>query len=332
MLGNSLNHTAPIPFFKTLSFRLGSFIPLRIKKTLDFLFRIKRNVFYSSPRSRVKRYFVALLVIGISGIIALNFAVLGDTRILLLFSGVIFSSWYGGLGAGLFAAILAILVDYQLSLTSQVNFGYTYTFRLFIFTLISLFISYLVSSKQKYEQMLYNQALHDHLTGLPNRRLVEETLDFALNRAKRNHEGVGVMFLDLDKFKCINDELGHDIGDEVLRNVGLRLSTCIRKEDCVGRLGGDEFVVIIVDVKSKDDVKRVAEKIISTFYKEFFIKDNSIITSTSIGVAMYPFDGDSVEVLMKHADEALYVVKNLSRNNFLLYDEMSKQTTNQSVT
>jgi diguanylate cyclase (GGDEF)-like protein len=320
------NHTSAQvePFLQTHTTSPSNLITFLISNKLKNLIYTRKKFFYPSIRSRARRYSIAIIIVTVIGVFTAKLDSLGDTKILLLFSAVIFSSWYGGLGAGLLAAIYALFVDYYLSITYVTSLGPAYLIRLMIFGLASLFISYLISSKAKYEKLLYTQALHDSLTGLPNRRLIEEQLNFAINRAKRNKETVAIMFLDLDKFKNINDTMGHDIGDGLLQEVAKRLKGCVRSEDCVGRLGGDEFIVLLIDLKHQNDAKDVALKIIDCFDDEFKVKDKVIKTSTSIGISVYPEDGNDPSELMKSADEALYVVKELSRNNFIMFGEMSK--------
>ena len=152
-------------------------------------------------------------------------------------------------------------------------------------------------------------ALQDALTGLPNRVLFEQGLDHGLSQAKRHGWGLAVLFIDIDKFKSINDSYGHDLGDQVLLMVANRLKSFVRDEDIVSRWGGDEFVCLLLEVKQEADVTHLAEKMINRIAEacEF----NGIVLSirASIGIAIYPADGDTPEILFKNADTAMYKAK-----------------------
>ncbi len=152
-------------------------------------------------------------------------------------------------------------------------------------------------------------ALQDALTGLPNRVLFEQGLDHGLSQAKRHGWGLAVLFIDIDKFKSINDSYGHDLGDQVLLMVANRLKSFVRDEDIVSRWGGDEFVCLLLEVKQEADVTHLAEKMINRIAEacEF----NGIVLSirASIGIAIYPEDGDMPEILFKNADTAMYKAK-----------------------
>lgn len=284
----------------------------------------KNNFFLPISRSPLRRYIFSFMVTGLSALLAYGLYDYPDIKILLFFAAVILSSWYGGNGPAILSTITLFCFEILFAIKHDIKIGFVFSSRLFVFTIISLLIGYLITVKKNYDAKLYTMALHDPLTGLPNRRLVEEKLEFVLGRAKRNTEIVGVMFLDLDKFKKINDTFGHEIGDKLLQEVGERLKMCVRKEDCVGRIGGDEFVLILVDIQTKQDVKVIAQKILSVFESPFIFEGHFLETSPSIGISLYPEDGASSTDLFRAADRALYIVKELSRNNYLLFNEMSK--------
>ncbi len=162
-------------------------------------------------------------------------------------------------------------------------------------------------------------ATHDALTGLPNRVLVSDRIEQAILRAHRIERRAAVMFLDLDRFKVINDTLGHQAGDELLVQVAKRLRGCVRRGDTVGRLGGDEFVVLIEDALAACDVAAVAGKIIAALGQPCTVAGNEVYAGVSIGIALYPESGEDVQSLLKNADTAMYHAKERGRNNFQIY-------------
>jgi len=173
---------------------------------------------------------------------------------------------------------------------------------------------------------LDHMAHHDSLTTLPNRILLRDRLSQAMARAKRDDKMVALMFLDLDRFKQINDSLGHDVGDRLLQLVSSRLSGCIRATDTVARLGGDEFGIVVENVAQVDQIAILAEKILNSFTKSFQVVNHELHTSTSIGIALGPNDDNDVDSLIKDADIAMYHAKDQGRNNYKFYSaEMAAQ-------
>lgn len=166
---------------------------------------------------------------------------------------------------------------------------------------------------------LYRLAHHDILTGLPNRLLFQDRLAQALSKADRNRTGVAVLFLDLDRFKIINDTLGHDVGDGLLIEVATRLQRQCRQSDTVARLGGDEFVFVLEAIGRRGDASVVAAKIMSAMSEPVVVDDHELMISTSIGIALYPDDAGDGEELLKCADMALYAAKETGRNTFEFY-------------
>ena len=183
-----------------------------------------------------------------------------------------------------------------------------------------------ISILKQNEQKLHQQAYYDSLTKLANRALAYDRLNHAIINAKANKHIVSILFLDLDKFKNINDTLGHDIGDLLLIEVGKRIQTICGASDTVSRLGGDEFLVILEDLQHYEQAISVAQKIISTLSEPFYLGGKVISTSTSIGVTYYPDDGEDIKVLLKNADIAMYRSKTQGRGNYEIFtNELSKQ-------
>lgn len=162
-------------------------------------------------------------------------------------------------------------------------------------------------------------ATHDALTGLPNRLLLTDRLFHALARARRRKSVVAVLFLDLDRFKLVNDTLGHHMGDELLKNVADRLANCVREGDTVARLGGDEFVIVLDDVPSKEAVDATADKVLDILGKPFDLGGPEFFVSASVGISVFPQDGGNARTLLKNADAAMYQAKELGRNNVQHY-------------
>jgi diguanylate cyclase (GGDEF)-like protein len=162
-------------------------------------------------------------------------------------------------------------------------------------------------------------AYYDSLTGLPNRRLLDDRASLAFKAAKRAKQMVAIMFLDLDYFKAVNDDYGHDIGDHLLVNVATRLKVLLRSEDTLARIGGDEFVILLPKIEDEQQATVAAEKIIKELTKPFVIDDKELQIGGSLGVAIYTKHGATPNSLLKCADEAMYSAKRLGRNMFVIY-------------
>jgi two-component system cell cycle response regulator len=168
----------------------------------------------------------------------------------------------------------------------------------------------------QYSRAQQELALHDALTGLPNRRLLEDRIESALQHANRSHSKAAVMYLDLDGFKAINDTYGHAYGDDILKMVSQRLLASSRKEDTVARLGGDEFMVVLGDIHCLADAQGPAAKLVEALSEPYFINDLTLRLSTSIGISIYPDDAENVDALISIADYALYEAKRSGKNKF----------------
>ncbi len=173
-----------------------------------------------------------------------------------------------------------------------------------------------ISARKQTERELIQLAHYDTLTNLPNRALFRDRLTQALAQAHRSRGMLAIMFLDLDRFKLINDSLGHAMGDLLLKQVAHRLAACVRASDTVGRLGGDEFGILLGTLHSASDANLVAQKIGQSFSEPFRLDDSERYVTTSIGISLYPTDGHEEDQLIKAADSAMYRAKQTGRNNF----------------
>ena len=177
-----------------------------------------------------------------------------------------------------------------------------------------------ISERKKAEATITFQAYHDLLTGLPNRALFKDRLSQAIANARRHGLLLAVMFLDLDRFKSVNDTLGHLVGDELLQLVSQRLRHCLREGDTLARIGGDEFMLLLPHIRTRDNAAYIAEKILAALKTPFHLNSHEIYISASIGIAIYPDDGITHETLIKHADIAMYSAKDQGRNDFRFFD------------
>ncbi|MCD6485957.1 MAG: diguanylate cyclase [Syntrophobacterales bacterium] len=177
-----------------------------------------------------------------------------------------------------------------------------------------------MTGRKRAEEKLSHMATHDPLTGLPNRLLFNDRLSLELAHAQRRSKKLAVMLLDLDNFKDINDSWGHTVGDKVLKSVGKRLLGFLRRSDSIARMGGNEFLILLPEIERGEDADTIALKILDAFKDPFIIGAKEIYTTTSIGIAIYPDDGVSPDMLMKNADMAMYSVKKQGRNDCMRYD------------
>lgn len=173
-----------------------------------------------------------------------------------------------------------------------------------------------ISERMLVQEKLQYMATHDFLTGLLNRVTLKERLSYAIRRAARSDTKVAVMLLDLDKFKIVNDTLGHPVGDELLVAVAERLSVCLRQEDIIARLGGDEFTVIMEGFQDVDAVNNTANKILAAIAKPFVVKESEVFVAASIGIAIFPDDDTDADTLLKNADIAMYRAKTSGGNSY----------------
>jgi diguanylate cyclase (GGDEF)-like protein/PAS domain S-box-containing protein len=178
-----------------------------------------------------------------------------------------------------------------------------------------------ITERKIAEQRVAHMAHHDALTGLPNRVLLRDRIQQAIAQAHRNGAQLAVLFLDLDRFKTINDSLGHQLGDRLLQSVASRILVCVREGDTVSRVGGDEFVIVIPGIGSSSDASSVAGKILEVLASAFHLHGNDLHVAASIGISLYPADGSDAETLMRNADTAMYHAKDSGRANFQFFTQ-----------
>jgi diguanylate cyclase (GGDEF)-like protein/PAS domain S-box-containing protein len=188
-----------------------------------------------------------------------------------------------------------------------------------------------ITEEKKVEDQIRHMAHHDALTELPNRVLLHDRIGQAIAQARRNRRVAALLVIDLDRFKNINDSLGHQVGDGLLRTVAERLVACVRDADTVARMGGDEFVVVLTDLKRAEDAGPIAQKILGALPRPVNIEDHELRVTSSIGICAYPHDGEDVETLMRNADAAMYHAKETGRNNFQFFTRQMNTAANQRL-
>lgn len=178
------------------------------------------------------------------------------------------------------------------------------------------FIETDICMRKQAEERIRHMADHDLLTDLPTMRLARDRLSAAVNMARRHKKAAAVMFADLDGFKAVNDTLGHDAGDDVLRQVAQRLLSCVRETDTVARVGGDEFLVIATEIQIPENAARIAEKIVRCVSEPLAVNGRQAAVGASIGIALFPDDTEDLEQIVQLADKAMYRAKNAGKNRF----------------
>jgi diguanylate cyclase (GGDEF)-like protein/PAS domain S-box-containing protein len=188
-----------------------------------------------------------------------------------------------------------------------------------------------ITDRKRAEEVISYQAYHDILTDLPNRILFKDRLGLAVIQAKRKQTELAVMFIDLDRFKLVNDTLGHVKGDELLQQVAGRLKECLRKGDTLARQGGDEFTIVLPELRDRDDARQVADKFLECLHLPFDLDGHEVHISASIGIAIYPGHGESIDELLRHADIAMYQVKGQGKNGHAFYDPSMQDVSHQKI-
>jgi diguanylate cyclase (GGDEF)-like protein/PAS domain S-box-containing protein len=176
-----------------------------------------------------------------------------------------------------------------------------------------------ITLSKKADDTLKHLATHDLLTQLPNRNLFDDRLNHAIDLANRNQKRVGILFLDLDGFKAVNDAFGHKKGDQLLQIITKRILSCVRKSDTVARLGGDEFAIILEGIPEKQDITPITQKIISSIAEPFTFQDAEVFITGSIGISIFPDDGKNADTLLQNADHAMYIAKSSGKNTFQFF-------------
>jgi diguanylate cyclase (GGDEF)-like protein/PAS domain S-box-containing protein len=188
-----------------------------------------------------------------------------------------------------------------------------------------------ITDRKRAEEVISYQAYHDILTDLPNRMLFKDRLGLAVIQAKRKVTELAVMFIDLDRFKLVNDTLGHVKGDELLQQVSLRLKDCLRRGDTLARQGGDEFTIVLPELRDRGDATAIADKFLECLQKPFDLDGHQVHISASIGISVYPEDGESIDELLRHADIAMYQVKALGKNGHSFYHDSMLDVSHQKI-
>jgi diguanylate cyclase (GGDEF)-like protein/PAS domain S-box-containing protein len=189
-----------------------------------------------------------------------------------------------------------------------------------------------ITGRKHAEARIHHMAMHDALTGLPNRVLLQDRLTQGIALARRNHESIAVLMLDLDKFKHVNDSLGHHFGDRLLEQVSGRIRACLRESDIVARLGGDEFVIALPTVSCNQGIEEVVHKLLASLRNPFHIEDHAIQISGSIGIGQYPADGDNPGDLLRAADVAMYAAKSRGRSTHCFFTRELDVATQRRIT
>lgn len=188
-----------------------------------------------------------------------------------------------------------------------------------------------ITARKDAENKLKQLAHYDSLTGLPNRALFLEKLSWAINLARRDKRKMVLFFLDLDRFKLVNDTMGHQVGDQLLVEVAKRLLTCVRKSDMVARLAGDEFTIVLTGIDTLDKVMTIAQKVLAAFAPPVQLSGHELFITTSIGITTFPDDGDDAEKLLKNADTAMYFAKSQGKNSYQFYSDFMNQRVNDEL-
>jgi len=189
-----------------------------------------------------------------------------------------------------------------------------------------------ITERKRAEQLISHQAYHDILTDLPNRILFKDRLGLAMIQAKRKSADLAIMFIDLDRFKLVNDTFGHVKGDELLQQAACRLKGCLRRGDTLARMGGDEFTVVLPELRDKSDAEIIANKFLESLRPPFIVDGTNVFVSASIGVAIFPSDGESIDELLRHADIAMYHVKGQGKNGVSFFDTSMLDASYQKIT
>ena len=181
-----------------------------------------------------------------------------------------------------------------------------------------------ITVRKELEEEIKRLAYRDPLTNLPNRLLFNDRVELTIASSRRYNKRFALMIIDVDKFKKINDTYGHDMGDKLILHIGTKIQEILRKSDTIARFGGDEFLLLLPDIRGRQDVEKIARKIFDLFQKKIIIDGKNLSSTLSMGISIFPDDGDDSSTLLKHADTALYEVKDSGRNNYKFYQNIKK--------
>jgi diguanylate cyclase (GGDEF)-like protein len=299
----------------TVKLILGSIV------TFALLFMMEGFIFFNWPRSHSELHSLTYLILPLLLLIVFRFGALGVSSAVIVTSGIAIGGTLGGYGP------FANGEPNESLLLVQTFLGTIAISMLVVAAVLKqrkrAERALVKSNKQlqEKEQRMRFQAFHDLLTDLPNRSALEERLTLALEIAKRHKRQIAVLFIDFDNFKIINDSFGHLVGDEILKLAGKRLKNNVRAEDTVARMGGDEFVILLSEINTKQDAAKVADVLLKVFQTPFILQNQTLPLTISVGIAIFPTDGETVSGLLHHADVALYRAKQNGRNQYYFFDE-----------
>jgi len=299
---------------------------LLITPLLLLLYHCRKN-FHPLEIASVMLFFALLYYLLVSLFMIEHVALLMTITLLLTLLLTIYRDMLYGLIATLTLSVTALTLAHLNQTVNSIDHLIDINFFILAHILLVLTIGTLFREKEEAKERLQSIAHYDYLTGIPNRHLLEESVHEAIHRSEKNNELSAICFLDLDGFKEVNDTLGHDAGDEVLKRVVSRIQSQIRHHDRLVRLGGDEFVLILSDLKHTEEIAPLLERILRAVDRPIDLGEQAVSVSLSIGVAHYPVDATSCEQLVKAADQAMYRAKAEGKNRFLFYDRLKDAST-----
>ena len=276
--------------------------------------------------SSIGLYFLLHQILGIEHIALLMMTTLLMTLLLAIYRGTYYAL-FATLNLSIIALYLTHITQHQHTIQVGINSLIDLNFYILAHIILVLIIGTLFEVNERIKKQLHSIANYDYLTGIPNRHLLDESISNAMQYTDvTNHPSV-VCFLDLDGFKEVNDRLGHGAGDDVLKEIVIRIQALIRQKDLLIRLGGDEFVLILTGITSETAITALLERILNAVRQPIGIGEQLVGVSLSIGVARYPKDGHSVEVLIEHADQAMYRAKKEGKDRFVFFEALQDADT-----
>jgi diguanylate cyclase (GGDEF)-like protein len=331
----------PFAIYSYLKFSLQfiNAVPAFILLTSSLLILLKKRI-----SEKIKSYCISSLFVVIAVMAWFLYGVNGVGVLWLLLSCIIIMTLYGikVFNYYIFSFLLYIVAisvfhlhqfdEYIILVTAQQSASFIWLSKILTVSTITVLMTYALYYLQSNLFILVNKiteqkahidhlANHDILTSLPTVKLADERLAMAMSLAKRNKHQVGVLFLDLDGFKSINDNYGHQVGDLVLIEVANRLKEHCRSEDTICRIGGDEFLIVLANIESVADIDIICQRLIENICQDILAQQNTVKVGASIGVAIYPTHSENAAELKSLADQAMYNVKNAGKNNYAIYND-----------